>query len=138
MTDKYSFMAALSSHGYNPIDEGGCIMIVTPDKSDLDKMQEIAEKGGFAGNGSYGWRKIKSEKTDAKGVKQESKGVEPVYSEEEKKVALQRARDLDRFDMNFLETIQNEEWYDDTKRVLKEYAVFLDDPDEYMTTLYHH
>lgn len=66
MIDKCSFMAALSSHGYNPIDEGGCIMIVTPDKSDLDKMQEIAEKGGFAGNGSYGWRKVKSEKTAIK------------------------------------------------------------------------
>ena len=138
--DKYSFMEVLSKHGFSPVDEDGCVMIITPNKDDSSKLYSIAESCGYDGKGSYGWRKSKSAKTEEKpnvvGDPTEPE-EEPVYSEEEKRVAMQRARDLDKFDMNFLETIQNEEWYDDTKRVLKEYAKFLDDPDEYMTTPKH-
>lgn len=140
MIDKYSFMEVLKEHGFSPVDEDGCVMIITPNKEDKNKMQTLAEKCGYAGRGSYGWRKTRGAKPEDRPISQaqEPKTSEPVYSEEEKKVAMQRAKDFDMFELNFLETIQNEEWYDDTKRVLKEYVKFLDDPDEYMTTLFHH
>ena len=140
MIDKYSFMEVLKEQGFSPVDEDGCVMIITPNKDDSSRLYSIAESCGYDGKGSYGWRKTKDSKAESKQIEKAStvlETTEPVYSEEEKRVAMQRARDLDKFDMNFLETIQNEEWYDDTKRVLKEYAKFLDDPDEYMTTPKH-
>ena len=68
MIDKYSFMDVLKVNGFSPIDEDGCVMIITPNKEDKNKMQSLAEKCGYAGRGSYGWRKVRTDKPAAKQI----------------------------------------------------------------------
>lgn len=127
---KAGFMEVLANHGFKPINEDGCIMIITPNKEDHAKMEAIAKKCGYAGCGSYGWRKpkgVQSENNDS--VKKVI--TEPIYSEEEKDRLMKKAIESDVYQLTFVEYIQNEEWYDDTKKVLKEYKKFLDDPEHY-------
>lgn len=62
--DKQGFMQVLSNNGFEPINEGGCIMIVTPDKGDQSKMETLAKACGYAGKGSYGWRRSRNTKTE--------------------------------------------------------------------------
>lgn len=52
-------MNLLSARGFTPINENGCIMIVTDNKDDSSMMEAIAKECGYAGRGSYGWRKKK-------------------------------------------------------------------------------
>lgn len=42
-----------------------------------------------------------------------------------------RAADEGSYELDFLETVQNEKWYNDKKRMLKEYAEYLNDRDAY-------
>lgn len=122
---KERFMAVLENNNFKPFNEDGVIMIMTDAKSDLNLVEQLADKIGFTG--SYGWR-LRSKKAAA------TKTIvkEPIYTEEEKKEELRKAKEQDLFNLDFLEAIQNADWYDDNKKVLKEYSRFLDDPDAYM------
>lgn len=60
--DKAEFMDVLFENGFKPINENGCIMIVTPNKDDHELMVALAEKCGYVGRGSYGWRHTRKEK----------------------------------------------------------------------------
>ena len=52
-------------------------------------------------------------------------------SDNSKKAKMDDARNNDRYEMPFLEYIQNEDWYNDNDRVLNEYSKYLDDREAY-------
>lgn len=57
----------------------------------------------------------------------------PIYSAEQKKQKMETAKREDKYDLDFLEAIQNSKiLYDDnTKAIQKEYSAYLDDPTDY-------
>ena len=61
-----------------------------------------------------------------------------MYSEEERKEAMNSARKNDRYDINFLETVQNDSFsagkHYNRQKMLSEYSKYLKNPAEYMTT----
>lgn len=61
-----------------------------------------------------------------------------MYSEEERKEAMNSARKSDRYDINFLETVQNDSFsggkHYNRQKMLSEYSKYLKNPAEYMTT----
>ena len=54
MNNKAAFMEKLSSAGFEPINEKGCIMVTSDSKLDINLVQTIADRCGY--DGSYGWR----------------------------------------------------------------------------------
>lgn len=52
---KPAFMECLERAGMKPFMEDGCVMIISKNKEDLKKMEELAIKNGF--ESSYGWKK---------------------------------------------------------------------------------
>lgn len=51
--------------------------------------------------------------------------------QEFKKEALSRAKNTGMYDMNFLEAVQNKDWYDNDQKMLSEYSKYLDNPEKY-------
>lgn len=54
-----------------------------------------------------------------------------VKRQEFKKEALNRAKNTGMYDMNFLEAVQNKDWYDNDQKMLSEYSKYLDNPEKY-------
>lgn len=78
----------------------------------------------------YGYNSKKPETNKVNVSTQSSKSP---FSQDEIKSKINRARNDDRWEMNFLEAIQNSEisYNNDTKAMLKEYNKYLNDPEKY-------
>lgn len=53
---KAEFVEYLKGKGYEALEDEGCVLIVTEDKDDLDKLDEFVKETGFIGN--RGWRGV--------------------------------------------------------------------------------
>lgn len=51
---KTEFVECLRAKGFDVLLDDGCVLIVTENKADLDKLDELATETGFIGN--RGWR----------------------------------------------------------------------------------
>lgn len=51
---KAEFVEYLKGKGFEALEDEGCVLIVTENKADLDKLDELATKNGFIG--TRGWR----------------------------------------------------------------------------------
>lgn len=51
---KKEFAEYLRTKGFNALVDDGCVMIVTENKDDLDRIDELAKETGFIG--TRGWR----------------------------------------------------------------------------------
>lgn len=85
------------------------------------------------GDGSpQGKKKYKtSEKTAHKRAERKARTDTDPAKQAAKNRKLSDARDNDMYDLDFLENVQNEHWYNDKKRMLKEYSDYLNDRDAY-------
>lgn len=52
---KAEFVEELKKRGYNAENDGGCVMVTTPNMKDLGDIQKIALEKGYGL--SFGWRK---------------------------------------------------------------------------------
>ena len=52
---KAEFVGYLQEKGFTVATDGSCVMIVTPDKRDVQVVDKLAKEAGY--NGSRGWRK---------------------------------------------------------------------------------
>lgn len=51
---KAEFVEYLKGKGFEALEDEGCVLIVTENKADLDKLDELVRETGFIGNS--GWR----------------------------------------------------------------------------------
>ena len=80
---------------------------------------------GLVGTGQYVYEKIKSEKKSKKKIK----NFTETYTNKDKKY--NRALREDKWDLDFIEQVQNSTYYNDVPKLLKEYEKYLDDPVNY-------
>lgn len=101
------------------------------DRSVSDGHKLIKSDGSPQGKKKY----KTSEKTAHKRAERKARTIKE--DSPEKKAQLQTAKNEDKWELDFLEYTQNEEWADrespkfDKKRMLKEYSEYLDDRDAY-------
>ena len=53
---KDEFAEYLRDKGFKAVNEGGCVIIITPDKHDLKLMEKMVKETGYIG--SRGWRDV--------------------------------------------------------------------------------
>lgn len=53
---KAEFVNYLKDKGFDAFEDEGCVLIVTEDKEDLDKLDELVKETGYIG--TRGWRGV--------------------------------------------------------------------------------
>lgn len=101
-------------------------------KQAADRNQEYIDKF----NKKYGEHKLEDvfSKKDLKWIRDEEKYADDIFKTQRKKEEISRAKKEDMYSIDFLEAVQNADWYGNKNKMINEYSKYLDDPEKYWRT----